>query len=195
MLQEALNKLEGLDFQKQIVFAYLTCERLFPNYVYFSNNYGFGNSQALREAIDFLYENIFVVNTDKNKIKHLKNEIERNTPDTEDFTTIFVSPALDTCGAIYEALNFLIDKEFTTIKSISTFATDTVDMYVQATENIESPDINSKQKIEEHPLIKKEVLIQKGIITFLSNTALIDYNDIQTLLHLQENNKKSNLNL
>jgi hypothetical protein len=39
------------------------------------------------------------------------------------------------------------------------------------------------------------MLMQQGIINFLFNTNSIDYDDIQTLLHLQENNKKSNLDL
>jgi len=32
---EAVDKLQELDFTKQTAFNYLTCERLYPNYVYF----------------------------------------------------------------------------------------------------------------------------------------------------------------
>jgi uncharacterized protein YjaG (DUF416 family) len=62
---EALNKLKQLDFSKQAAFAYLICERLYPNYVYFSNKYGFGKPNILRKAIDYLYNNFFESNLDK----------------------------------------------------------------------------------------------------------------------------------
>ena len=38
MAIEEINKLKDFDFTKQAAFAYLTCERLYPNYTYFSDN-------------------------------------------------------------------------------------------------------------------------------------------------------------
>lgn len=190
-----INKLKDLDFTKQLAFAYLTCERLYPNYVYFSDNYNFGTPIILREAIDFLYQNIFEKNPDKAKINSLVKKIEKNTPDTEDFTTIFVSSALDACTCILDSLDFLIDKDFSRIKSISTYATDTVDMYIREIENIEASDKNFIQKVNEHLLMYKEISIQQGIIAFLNKSKSIDFEDIQTLLHLQENNIKGSLDL
>lgn len=196
MAIEELNKLKDLDFTKQMAFAYLTCERLFTNYIYFSNNFNFGNPDVLREAIDFLYQNIFDKNPDKNKINLLTKEVEKNTPDTENFSTNFVSSALDACTAVLESLDFLVDNQFSRIKDISSFATDTVYMYIQYIDKLDfNTDRGFQQKIDNHPLMQKEVAIQLGIITFLSNSRAFDYGDIQTLLHLQENNKKSNLGL
>jgi len=193
---EELNKLQTLDIAKQVVFAYLTCERLFNNYAYFSNNFDFGEPSALREAIDFLYLNIFEKNPDKNKINLLIKEVEKNTPDTEDFNTIFVSSALDACSALYHSLLFLIDKDFANISYISTAATDSVDMYIQEIDGLDfNADKNFQQKIDNHSLMRKEVAIQQGIINFLCNSRTFDYGDVQVLLDLQENNKKSNLNL
>jgi hypothetical protein len=196
MAIEEVNKLRELDFTKQVAFAYLTCERLYPNYVYFSDNYNFGNSRVLREAIDYLYRSLFESNPDKNKIHSLIKKVDKNTPDTEDHTTTFVSSALDACTAINEALDFLIDKEFSRIKDISTFATDTVNMYIQEKEALDfNKDKNFQKKIDSHPLMQKEIAVQSGIITFLSNSKTIDFEDIQTLLQLQQNNKKGSLDL
>jgi uncharacterized protein YjaG (DUF416 family) len=36
MTIKEIDKLKDLDFEKQVTFTYLTCERLYPNYVYFS---------------------------------------------------------------------------------------------------------------------------------------------------------------
>jgi len=193
---EEVDKLKELDFTKQAAFNYLTCERLYPNYVYFSHNFSFGNPDALRLAIDYLYFNIFNNSPDKNKIKILTKEVDKNTPDTEDFTTSFVSSALDACTAVIESLDFLIDKEFSRIKHISSYAIDTVDMHIQEIESLDfNKDKDFQQKIDSHPLMQKEFAIQSGIVSFLSNSHTFDFGDLQTLLHLQENNKKSNLNL
>lgn len=196
MVVEDINKLEELDFPRQLAFAYLTCERLYPNYVYFSNNFDFGNPDILKEAIDFLYLNIFKKNPNKNKINNLIKEIEKNTPDTEDFTTTFVSSALDACTAIGDSLDFLVDKDFLRVKCISTYGTDTVSMYIQELNNLDfNKDKAFQQKIDSHPLMKREVSLQSGIISFLSKSKTFDFGDLQTLLQFQENNKKSNLDL
>jgi uncharacterized protein YjaG (DUF416 family) len=190
-----INKLKELSFTKQLAFAYLTCERLYPNYVYFSNNYNFGDPGILRTAIDYLYDNLFESNPDKNKVNSLIKKVEKNTPDTEDFTTIFVSSALDACTCVLDSLTFLLDRDFSKIEYISSYGYDTVDMYVREVENIEASDKNFVQKVSEHLLMKREMSIQQGIIAFLSKTISSDYGDIETLLQFQENNKKSNLDL
>jgi len=196
MSVEEVNKLKDLDFTKQAAFNYLTCERLYPNYVYFSDNFDFGNPDTLRLAIDYLYLNIFEKSLDKNKIEILTKEVVKNTPDTENFTTSFVSSALDACTAVIESLDFLIDKEFSRIKHISSYAIDTVDMHIQEIESLDfNKDKDFQQKIDSHPLMQKEFAIQSGIVSFLSNSHTFDFGDLQTLLHLQENNKKSNLDL
>lgn len=195
MIFAEINKLKELDFTKQKTFAYLTCERLYPNYLFFSENYDFGNQNILREAIDFLYLNLFETNLDKTKINSLVKKVEENTPDTSDFSTIYVSSALDACTCILDSLHFLLDKDFLKLTYISSCATDTVDMYIQEIENIELSDKDFRHKVDSHPLMKKEFEMQSGIIAFLSNSKNIDHEDIQTLLRLQENNKKSNINL
>jgi uncharacterized protein YjaG (DUF416 family) len=176
-LKNKLDLLKEMSFTKQKAFAYLTCERLYPNYVYFFRNYGFGDTSVLRKAIDFLFLNLFEMNLDKNKTNLLIGEIEKNTPDTEDYSTSFVSSALDACTAVNESLEFLTDKKFSRIIDISTFAMDTVDMR------------------NNHPLIKREMAIQSGIVIFLGNCKTLEFEDVQTLLHLQENHKKGSLDL
>jgi uncharacterized protein YjaG (DUF416 family) len=191
-----INKLKDLDFNKQLAFAYLTCERLYPNYIYFSANYDFGNPDVLRKAIDYVCLHLFTKKIDATKINLLITNVSKNTPDTEDYATIFVSSALDACTTINESLDFLIDKKFSRIEDISTFGIDTVNMYIREIEAIDfNKEKHFQQKIDSHPLMQKEITIQSGIITFLCNSKTFDFEDLQTLLHLQENNKKGSLNL
>ncbi len=190
-----LNNLKTLDFTSQKVFAYLTCERLYPNYEYFSNAYKFGDPAILRNAIDFLYSNLFINDLQTVNITRLKSDVDKNTPDTEDFETIFTSFALDACTCILDSLDFLVDKDFSKIEYISSYGTDSVNMYIREFEDIDISDNELLAKINEHPFMKRELLIQNGIISFLANLSSINTDDIQTLLSLQENNNKSNLGL
>ncbi|MFT3677221.1 MAG: DUF416 family protein [Chitinophagaceae bacterium] len=191
-----INSLNSLEFKKQLIFAYLTCERLYPNYVYFSANFQFGDSSVLRTAIDFVLGCILNEGIDKPLAKKFLLTVEKNTPDTEDFDTILVSSALDACTSIAETLDFLIDKQESRLKDISTVATDSVDMYIQELESLDfNADKDFQTKIDSHPLMQREVAIQTGIINYLSSRKSIDLEDINTLLSLQENNGKGNLGL
>ena len=180
---EALNKLKQLDFSKQAAFAYLICERLYPNYVDFSNKYGFGETIILRKAIDYLYINLFEINPDK--INFFLKEVDKNTPDTEDFETVMVSPALDACTAIQDSLYFLVDNNFSRIINISTYATGTVSVYIQENEILDSQtDENLPQKIDHHLLMQKEVALQIGTISYLEKISSLLPIDIDTLRQL-----------
>jgi len=69
-------------------------------------------------------------------------------------------------------------------------------MYIQEIESLDfNNDNDFQKKIDKHPLMQKEIAVQSGIISFLANSKVFDFGDLQILLHLQENNKKSNLNL
>lgn len=43
--------------------------------------------------------------------------------------------------------------------------------------------------------MKREIAIQAGIISFFKKNITLDYGDIDTLLSLQENQKRGNLDL
>lgn len=188
---EGFDKLLALDLPKQSVFAYLTCERLYPNYVYFSKKVNFGDPDILREAIDYLYLNIFEQAVDTEKIDYYIQSMHKNSPEPALFETVLASSALDACGVIYESLNFLLDRQPSRLHAISTMATDTVDMYIQ---DIERLDFNTdklfQQKIDQHPLMKKERAVQAGIIKFLIDSSTLDHEDIRILYRLQETSKQ-----
>jgi uncharacterized protein YjaG (DUF416 family) len=189
MIISELTQLKILDFTRQRTFAYLTCERLYPNYVYFSKTYGFGNPEVLREAIHYLYDNLFNKIVDKIKIASLSKKVEENIPQPADHATILASSALDACTAIIESLSFFVDNQTLRLENISTMATDTVAMYVHDTNGLDpNTDINFQQKINSNPLMLKEVAIQKGMISYLSKIDTLQSSDIDTLIHLQEDN-------
>jgi len=196
MAIKEINRLQKLDSNKQITFAYLTCERLFPNYVYFSINYNYGNPDVLRRSIEYIGTNLFQDLTCKNEIQTFIKKVEKNTPEPGEFNTVLASSALDSCTAIMETLDFLIDKEFKRIIDVSTFAIETIVMYLIDSLGLDiNLDRNFMDKINKCPLMTKELNIQLGIISFLENTKKLDVEDLRTLLHLQENNGNGSLDL
>jgi uncharacterized protein YjaG (DUF416 family) len=54
-----MSILKKLSFQKQLAFAYLSCERVYPNYQYFVEKFNFGDHAILRMAIEYVRESLF----------------------------------------------------------------------------------------------------------------------------------------
>jgi len=192
-----LDLLEKFDYKKQLAFAYLTCERLYPNYVYFSNNFEFGSKFILRSAIDFIHSSLLMnIAPNQSEIESNLKKVDLNTPDTEDFSSIFVSSALDSCTAILETLGFMLDKNSARLYDISSFATDTVDMYIEIRDNLDfNTDAQFDQKIFDDPLMRREIKVQEGIISYLNEIDTLESYDLNNLLSLQNNNNKSNIDL
>lgn len=190
------DQVKKLDFNKQLIVAYLTCERLYPNYVYFSNNFEFGDSSKLRSAIDYIYEHLFETDFDIAKIKTIVSFVEKNTPEPGEFQTILASSALDAGVSIIETLESMTTKDQDRLSGVSDSAVETVYMYIQEIENLDfQNDDDFDNKMDNHPLMKKEVQIQQGIITYLLKSCKINYDDVNTLLQLQDKSGKGNLGL
>jgi uncharacterized protein YjaG (DUF416 family) len=188
MAVKQLADLEKMDFTKQLIFAYLSCERLYPNYIYFSTNYNYGSPQNLRKALNYIRQNIFVQNFSIQILTSLLAEIEKSIPEPANFDTVLASSALDACTVSIETLNFVCDKTFSHLESISTMSIDTAHMYIQEKESLDfNTDLNFQKKIDGHPLMINEIETQIGIIKYLTKVNNLTEDDLVTLLELQSN--------
>ncbi|MGZ3751542.1 MAG: DUF416 family protein [Bacteroidia bacterium] len=79
--------------------------------------------------------------------------------------------------------------------SISTFATDSVDMYIQEIQDLDMNLPGSEEKIAFHPLMIREKKCQKYILDYLNDIKLVHEEDINKLEELQNNNGMGNLDL
>lgn len=197
MTVENIQVLKEMDYHKQLVFSYLTCERLYPNYVFFSDNFEFGNKNVLREAINFIFNTLLIDDPQKvNEINSYLESIDINTPFPHNFNTILASSALDSCTSILETLDFMLDKKASRLDDISSFAIDTVDMYIQDRDGLDfNTDPLFDHKIFSDPLMQRELGIQKGIISYLDKIDKLEMLDINNLLDIQHNDDKSNIDL
>lgn len=182
-----LAQLKKNTFQKQSAFAYLCCERVYPHYVYFFNNYSFGNIEVFRTAIDTVYNSIFN-QSDMQKVELLLQQIDINAPVPGNFTTFYASVAMNAAGVIYESVNLIKQKDVSRIlDDISTMCTNAIDLFIQERDDMDYDDPEFETKILNDYLMQQEISIQRGIITYLSKIDKLSTSDIDTLLDLQKN--------
>jgi len=193
MAIEEIKRLIQLDFNKQVAFAYLTCERVFPNYEFFSKNYNFGDPNIMRQSIDFIYNSLNQTATiNGQQIEHLLTMVYKNTPNTNDFTTFYATICMYSGGVIYESVNLLKKTDFNRILTdISDMAINAIDCFIQERDDMDYEDINFETKILNDPLMQNEIALQKGVISYLSNIDTVLLSDITTIIQFQENNKNT----
>src|ERR1700744_5772778 len=100
----------SLTYEAKILFSVLTSEKLYPNYVAFEARSDWGNSEILKEATSLVY--YYLINRNSTSISDFDDIITRIdliTPDTEDFSDLTTSFALDACTALISTIKFIID--------------------------------------------------------------------------------------
>ena len=110
-----------------------------------------GNPIILQQSIIFCADNKSLKNINTIKIAELKDGVEASIPDTDDFSGMECSCALNASASIAELLDYLVDGDLNHILDISTFMTDTVYFKVSEKENN-----FTLQKWEKHPMNLEE---------------------------------------
>ncbi|MGN8071583.1 DUF416 family protein [Mucilaginibacter sp. 22184] len=153
----------------RLLFAVLTSERLYPNYVLFQNQNGWGNNEVLQQAIVLIYESI--LHPDKMDLRFIEDaisEVDLITPDTEQFPGILTSFVLDACTSVYSTLSYLLDHKLDNIIDVATYARDTVDMYIQERDDMGYQDPDFEIKIANDRFMVAEKKRQKDLAISLS---------------------------
>jgi uncharacterized protein YjaG (DUF416 family) len=165
--------LKAINTQGKILFAVLTSEKLYPNYVIFKNINHWGNELILKEAISTIYQYLIKQDIYTNEeIQDLIIRVDRITPDTEDFPGILTSFALDACTAVFDTLRFIIDQNDQHIVDVAIYARDTVDMFIQEKDDMNSLDPSIDIQIEHDEFMIREKERQKNLIERLSGMNL-----------------------
>lgn len=170
---EVEGLLEALPNKGKILFAALTSQKLYPNYVAFENNNNWGNHQILEDAISSIFQ--YLINEDlftNQEIKEMIDRVDLATPNTEDFPGILTSFALDACASVLDTFQFIIDRDAKHIIDIATYARDTVDMFIGERENMNYLNRNMDIQIEHGEFMLKEKSRQRTLIATLANTDL-----------------------
>ncbi|MEE1947242.1 DUF416 family protein [Pedobacter sp. KR3-3] len=175
---EIKEKLTSLTYEKKMLFALLTCEKLYPNYLYFQKRCNWGNSNALLEAMAAMYQSLFKSNLFSHpEILNYIEAVDLATPDTEDFSDSWVSSALDACTAVYSSLNFMIDRDIKHVIDVATYARDTVYMFIVNRDNLDMNVKGMDDKVSNDPLMLREMNRQSSTMDKLGGLKDSDISD------------------
>jgi hypothetical protein len=87
---------------------------------------------------------------------------EAQAPDTHDFDSVYVSPALDAANSAASVFDLIESRDPARAIEIAYWARDSVDMYVQEIDGMEPNTIDLEKRIAEHPLMRREIDRQRG---------------------------------
>ena len=142
------RQISSQHYDSKLKFAVLICQKLFPDYQVFCNTHQWGNSELLFDGIIVCQRTIDNL-LDSNDVKELIAKINLIIPDTNDFEITQVSYALNASLAIYETLEFIIDKEDSHIYNIANYYTDTIDFKIQDECGLTQEDIKNHPRMIE----------------------------------------------
>jgi uncharacterized protein YjaG (DUF416 family) len=177
-LAEASLRVPALTTAGKRAFAYAICVRLQPHYQAFSQVTSWGDPVVLQTALGLLHRTVFLPPVVAD-LRHVYRQVERVTPDSEDFGSLLGSLALDTCCAVLSAFDFVLEGNDQSVLDVATFARNTVDMYVQEIEELDPSDPELEARIDSHPHMVREVKWQRAALDQLASieqptSALLD---------------------
>lgn len=162
--REQLTKnVDGLSSRQKLKFAIEICQKLFPDYQTFQNEYKWGDVNLLADGLAACKQNANGLVADEKSVQKLISGIEKIAPDTEDFGEVSGSLALNSANAISETLNFILDNKTERISDIGGLSYDSA--YFKACENY--PKL-SESEIENHQDLQNEIKWQLEKIKYVA---------------------------
>ena len=166
--QEAIKIISETDvWPRKAMFVVLITENMLPCYEFFYESESWGNPEILKEGVSLLYESVFV-HPDKLKEDALicQQRLELVSPDLDDFAET-ASYGLDSCVAVDEALYFLITQSSSYLERVVNAVANTLDMFIQVKENMDSNDQNLQEKIDNDPFMINEINRQIALVLYI----------------------------
>jgi uncharacterized protein YjaG (DUF416 family) len=99
-----------LPYGRQLEFAFTISNKLFPEYKAFSEFHNWGSPLLLLDAINMIESYLLTNSIEKEKIEEMKTKIDPIIPHMDDFGDDIGSYGLYASAAVYETLDFLLNK-------------------------------------------------------------------------------------
>lgn len=190
-----MERLIRLDNKRQLAFGAVCCERLLPNYLAFQKNAGWGNIDPIRKALDYVWWSLSNQPPSSQEIKNMIASCESAAPDSEDFDSLYVTSAQDVCFAVCGLLDYLLEGDVGKVVQAATYATDSVDLYVQEIENMAPDDPQLERRILTHRLMQRELAQQEQDLKAIEQAPSLSQVFLAQLKVSWNNNGKSNLDI
>lgn len=166
---ELAKLLSDLGRKEHLAFGAACCERLIPNYKVFQQNVGWGEVEHLRAAVNAVWDSLPALTIESQGMRLLLQNIEKSTPDSEEFDSLFVASAQDACFSVCSLIDYLLGEPSEKIVLIAQYCIDSIDLYVQETEEFDPRDPDLERKILTHPLMQAELERQDAELSLVSH--------------------------
>jgi len=173
--EEVQRRLEALPSRSRVAFGLSCCERMLPNYVAFKREVKWGDEKPLRKALDESWRHVEGQTVDEFIVRQLLSNCEVVAPDSDDFSSLLTGPAQEACFSICCILDYVLQGNPERIAQASSFAVDTLDLYVSALldgfDRTPHAIFNGKERDEQirlHPLMQRELARQDADLKLLA---------------------------
>ena len=161
MAKQKLNtfaRVRELEGYKAVAFSAALLERMLPNYELFCDLTEFGDKEGVRNCLNLVWESIKAPKSKFNIAVQLE-KVEVATPDTSDFDTYGVYPAIDAAIALSATLNLIAGDDPQGAVVVSKLSQGSVEAYL-----LESGEAD-EESVKSHPLMIFEVEVQNELLS------------------------------
>jgi uncharacterized protein YjaG (DUF416 family) len=161
MAKQKLNifaRVRELEGWKAVAYSAALLERMIPNYALFCEVSEYEEAANLRACLDLIWESVKAPKSKFNVAVQLE-KVELGTPDTHDFDTYGVYPAIDAAIGMAASLNLIGGDDPQGAVVVSKLSQGSVEAYLLASG--EATDEN----VKEHPLMVFEIAVQDELLS------------------------------
>lgn len=162
------NQLDGLDADELIIFGLSVAERMLPNFRRFVTETSWGDESVLRRALDLGWQRVSEDSIDARRARSLEVACLEQAPNTEDFTSVWVSAALDAANSAANVMALLTERDVERAVEIASYGRDSVDLIVQEIENMPSAAPDLEERIRLHPMMQRELRNQSEAVKLIA---------------------------
>ncbi|QYK02364.1 YjaG family protein [Shewanella psychrotolerans] len=174
------KRLKALELEQKKLFAIALCQRMYPNYLLFSEVCEFGDPQVLDTVLNLLWQSMY----DKKLKLNIDIYLERldlNTPEPSDFDAYGVYPAMDAAVALTSLLSALQSKVEDDITNISKLSSSTVANYIEATVEEEMDEQALDDFIFNHEVMIEEKELQSSLLEIIEDNPKLTADFVKSL--------------
>jgi len=160
--------------QHQTLLATLTCEKMRAAIVAFDAEAAEKGAPLFEEALTVLLAFSLGQPVLPSSYVQLAERLQAFWPDLDASTNVFASYAFDACVALSEALAYVQNRDSTHVLQCLTAATDTIDLYVQDTEDVPLEPAALHAFVDATPLMQRERQHQVQLLQALVARPVLD---------------------
>ena len=161
------RRLEGLQKQGRLAFGVLLLERAVPNFFRFEAETGAAGGAMVRGAQAKSWGEFEGNNASALFLGITAKALELFAPDTERYTSLYTSSALDAVSIACNLLTYVESGRIELLVESASLRRDTLDIFLQRAERMDASAVDLESRLLRHPLMQEELGFQEADLAFL----------------------------